>query len=159
MTAQIDERLQQAKRVCQQNGQRLTPIRAGVLQLLLESEQPLSAYELLAHYQTKHVSGAQPMTIYRALHFLQQQSLIHHLSSRRQYVACDHPHTHAAHRLTQLLLCDECGHTQEVPLEPHLSEAMQNHAQAHAFRLKQTELELHGLCAHCQQSEKEPSHV
>jgi Fur family zinc uptake transcriptional regulator len=154
----IDTQLHQAKEHCRKTGHRLTVVRARVLRLLLEASQPLSAYDLLAQYQSRHAKGAQPMTIYRALHFLQQQSLIHHLSSRRQYVSCDQPNAHARNALTQLLLCEKCGHTQEVPLPGPLSDALQQCFQHHAFTLHQSELEFHGLCAHCQPS-KECVHV
>jgi len=153
----IEKQLAQAQRLCDNRGQRLTPVRARVLEILLSSDQPLGAYELLEQYKKRHPSGAQPMTIYRALHFLHSQGLVHHLNSRRQYVACDHSHTSGA--FIQLLLCDQCGQTQELPLAPDLSKALQQGVTQQSFRLQQTELELHGLCAHCQPPEKDPAHV
>ncbi|MDR9498768.1 MAG: transcriptional repressor [Hydrogenovibrio sp.] len=157
-SSDIDTQLHQAKEHCLKTGHRLTAARARVLRILLEASQPLSAYDLLAQYQARHTKGAQPMTIYRALHFLQQQSLVHYLSSRRQYVSCGLPHAHARNALTQLLLCENCGQTQEVPLPGPLSEALQQSFHRHAFTLQQSELEFHGLCAHCQPS-KECAHA
>ena len=148
----IEKQLAQAQRQCERRGQRLTAVRARVLTLLLASDQPLGAYELLEQYKKQHPSGAQPMTIYRALHFLQSQGLIHPLNSRRQYVACDH--SHASGTLTQLLLCDQCGQTQELPLAPDLSKALQQGVNQQSFHLQQTELELHGVCGQCQSNNK-----
>lgn len=113
----IDARLKLAHETCQTNGQRLTAIREKVLRLLLEADKPMSAYELLEQYKLDEQSGTQPMTIYRALSFLEAQSLIHRLASTRQYVACHHAHEKAPHsELTQFLMCDHCGGIEETPL-------------------------------------------
>ncbi|MBD3820711.1 MAG: transcriptional repressor [Thiotrichales bacterium] len=146
----LDKRLQQARITCQQQGQRLTPIREKVLRLLLMLDKPVSAYELLEHYKADEQSGTQPMTIYRALNFLESQSLIHRLASTRQYVACHHIHNEPHSELTQFLMCDHCGSIEETPLADSLWSAIQHNAEQTHFHIDQPSLEIHGTCQKCQ---------
>jgi Fur family zinc uptake transcriptional regulator len=148
----IDARLKLAHETCQASGQRLTAIREKVLRLLLEADKPMSAYELLEQYKLDEQSGTQPMTIYRALSFLEAQSLIHRLASTRQYVACHHAHEKAPHsELTQFLMCDHCGGIEETPLSDVLWQAIQANAELTHFHIDQPSLEIHGTCRTCQQ--------
>ena len=147
----ISRRLKQARERCKQTGARLTKIRENVLKLLLESDKPLSAYELLERFQAQQQSPVQPMTIYRALSFLENQSLIHKLNSTRQYVACDHLHDHQHNDLTQFLMCDQCGEIEESPLPEALWKLIRDNAGEHHFLIQQPNLEIHGLCQQCQQ--------
>lgn len=146
----IAEQLQQAKHTCEQAGLRLTPIREKVLALLLEMDKPLSAYELLEAYKAKEQAALQPMTIYRALSFLEDHAFIHRLASTRQYVACHHleaNHPHSA--LTQFLMCDQCGGIEESALPQALWQAIQDNAQQTHFHIEQPSLEIHGTCEKC----------
>jgi len=146
----ITTEINNAKKACAEQGLRLTPIREKVLCLLLEADKPMSAYDLLELYRSNANSGAQPMTIYRALSFLQSLSLVHHLASTRQYVACHHPEDHHHHQLTQFLMCDQCGHIEENVLPDSLWQAIQKGAEKTQFFIEQPNLEIHGTCLHCQ---------
>lgn len=147
----IETRLRHAIDTCRANGQRLTTIREKVLRLLLEADKPLSAYELLEQYKINEQSGTQPMTIYRALSFLEAQSLIHRLASTRQYVACHHAHENSPHSdFTQFLMCDHCGGIEETPLPDALWKAIHTHAERTHFHIDQPSLEIHGTCRKCQ---------
>ena len=65
----IKSALVRAKRVCSQNGTKLTPIRQTVLELIWQSHKPIKAYDLLAQLSSSdHVE--KPPTVYRALEFL-----------------------------------------------------------------------------------------
>ena len=73
---EIDERLEEAAKLCLANGTRLIDLRQTVLTLMLEADGPLTAYQLLD--QLKEIrKGAVPPTIYRALDFLIENRLIH----------------------------------------------------------------------------------
>lgn len=142
-----------AKQQCQQDGKKLTPIREQVLNLLIQAKAPLSAYDLLDLYKSNNDSGCQPMTIYRALDFLEDMQLVHRLSSTRQYVICDHLKTdhktcdHAHH--TQFLMCNECGQAHEAPLPDEIWQLIQQQAEKTNFHIKQPNLEIHGTCKNC----------
>lgn len=124
-------------------GERLTPPRRRVLELLLESGQPVKAYDLMAAYQPG--APAKPPTVYRALEFLERQGLVHRIQSLNAYVACRRGEVHTA----AFLICDCCGATREV--EPAAAKAMETQAAASGFALRAVTVEANGLCAACQQ--------
>lgn len=126
-------------------GERLTPPRRRVLELLLERGQPIKAYDLMAAYQPN--APAKPPTVYRALEFLEKQGLIHRVQSLNAYVACRRGEVHAA----AFLICDCCGATSEV--EPAAAKAMAESAIAHGFALRAVTVEAIGLCAACQKDD------
>ena len=146
----LDSHIQQAKMVCQQQGLRLTAIREKVLRLLLQANKPMSAYDLLEKYKASEKSGSQPMTIYRALSFLENLSFIHKLVSTRQYVACHHLEEEHHSVYTQFLICDHCGHIEEVPLTESLWKTLIQRAKQTNFKVEQPNLEIHGICRSCQ---------
>src|SRR6202140_3359403 len=75
-----------AKTLCAARAQRLTPIRRQVLEALLASHKPLSAYEIIEHLAGD--TRPAPITVYRALDFLRDNGLVHRIESRNAFVAC-----------------------------------------------------------------------
>lgn len=142
--------LQQAKKICIDNGQNFTPIREAVLSILMDSGLPMSAYDILDKYRQDQSSGAQPPTIYRALAFLEENGLIHRMASTRQFVICDHIGEHQAHDLTQFFICDKCGTVEESIISHALWHEINDQAEKIHFLVKQPSLEIHGLCKTCQ---------
>ncbi|WP_178862671.1 Fur family transcriptional regulator [Thiomicrorhabdus cannonii] len=141
----------QLEEQCRQAGKKLTPIRQQVLQLMLQHPQPQSAYEILQAYQSRYNPKAQPMTVYRALNFLEEIDAVHRLASTRQYVVCDHlgrEHTH--HGFTQFLLCDRCGGLQEVEMEQAVWQKLLAEAAIYHFTPNASAIEIHGVCGQCQ---------
>ena len=133
-----------AEALCRQRGVRLTPQRRQVLQLLLDAQRPLSAYELL---EGMHTDGRRPAppTVYRALDFLLEQGFAHKLESLHAYIGCPHPgHPHAG----QFLVCTACGQVDEV-CEAHLGPTLEEEIRRTGFQLQRRVIELLGLCAGC----------
>jgi len=81
-----------AEQVCARRAQKFTPIRRQVLQALLSSHRPLGAYEMIDRVAQATGKRPAPISIYRALDFLLENSLIHRLASRNAYLACGHGH-------------------------------------------------------------------
>src|SRR5262245_35383755 len=104
------ERLQEAKTLCKQQGVKLTPLRESLLNLLYQQPLPLSAYELLRLLRESHPQ-AEAMTVYRILNFLENHHLVHRIISCNTYAACHTPHH--PHR-PQLLICERCGISSEI---------------------------------------------
>lgn len=144
------KQLDKAKQICIENGQNLTPTREAVLLILMQSEMPMSAYDILDKYRDSNASGAQPPTIYRALAFLEENGLIHRMASTRQFVVCDHIGEHHCCDVSQFFICDECGAVEEGVLPRKLLDEI--HAQANKidFFVNQPNLEIHGTCKKCQ---------
>ncbi|MET0026014.1 MAG: transcriptional repressor [Candidatus Thiodiazotropha sp.] len=148
--AAIKRVMQRAEALCRERGVRLTQQRRTVLELLIASEKPLSAYDLLDRLR-ESVKNPAPPTVYRALDFLMQQGLIHKLESIHAYVGCTHPdHPHAG----QFLICADCGEVEEVQ-DPRVTESLQAAGQAQGFRTHRPVVELLGVCAHCRHSKTE----
>ncbi len=141
--------LDRAETLCRERGVRLTEQRKAVLQLLCVSEKPLSAYDLLERMRGV-VRNPAPPTVYRALHFLLDQGLVHKLESLNAYVGCAHPdHPHAS----QFLICDDCGEVAEVE-DPSVARSLKAAGNEIGFRTRRPVVELLGTCAQCS-SEKD----
>lgn len=134
-----------AEALCRERGERLTPMRRRVLEVLSASHKPLGAYEIIDLIGGNGPRPA-PITIYRALDFLRDNGLVHRIESRNAFLACVRKHHSDA--LVAFLLCEQCGAVGEVPagaLAPALTAA----ARAAGFTPKMSVIEITGLCAHC----------
>lgn len=148
---QTDMLLDRAARTCDRQGARLTDIRRHVLGLVLDSDRPVGAYDLLDRLRQSH-KGAAPPTVYRALDFLQEQGLIHKVERLSAFVGCvqdenGHDHAHHDHKV-QFLICARCQRTVELD-EPEIAEALEAAAARHGFSPRRSTIELEGLCAAC----------
>ena len=140
---EADAFLAEADDLVRAKGQKLTPIRRKVLHLLLESEEPAKAYDLLANLDGE--GAAKPPTVYRALDFLQEMGLAHKIESLNAYVACGHAnHAHSA----VFLICDECGAAEELHAVK-TSEALEAETQAAGFTVRSAVIEARGTCRNC----------
>ena len=84
--------LSTAKALCQSRNIRLTERREQVLQILLQSHQPMGAYEILGQLnQRGNESMVAPPIVYRALEFLLAEGLIHRIECKNAFICCVHP--------------------------------------------------------------------
>src|SRR5258705_11909391 len=79
--------LGQAETRCMNTQERLTAPRKRVLELLLEANAPLKAYDLIAAFG-ENGEPAKPPTVYRALEFLERLGFAHRIESLNPYVPC-----------------------------------------------------------------------
>lgn len=135
--------LLEAEQMVEAKGQKLTRIRRKVLHLLLESEEPAKAYDLLANLDGE--GAAKPPTVYRALDFLQDMGLAHKIESLNAYVACGHTnHAHSA----VFLICETCGAAEELHAVD-TSQAIAKETQAAGFNIRTAVIEARGICRKC----------
>ena len=151
--SKLDSLLRAAEVSCAENGARLTQRRRQVLSVLMQSSSPLSAYEVLDLCNRSTTSAMPAMSVYRILDFLEQQLLVHRLSTSNKYVscahiACDHKHFQATH----FLLCEGCSSVEEVDATEEASEALEQMAKTVGFKLTTQQFELSGICTTCQNS-------
>lgn len=145
---QLNRSLQQAQSRCSAQGARLTLQRRQVLGILLSSDRPLGAYQILDALSEEQ-PGIAPPTVYRALEFLQQQGLIHKLETLHAYISCSHPdHTHHS----QFLICTVCGDVTELE-DAEIADSLDHAAAASGFEPTQDVVELKGHCAQCSGAE------
>ncbi|MGZ6020085.1 MAG: Fur family transcriptional regulator [Phenylobacterium sp.] len=135
--------LKAAEARCVQTQERLTTPRRRVLQLLLESDAPMKAYDLIAAFGA-HGEPAKPPTVYRALEFLERLGFAHRIESLNAYVPCRlEGEGHAA----AFLICDCCGAAEEF--EPDFAPGRAA-AEAKGYQVSSVTLEARGLCPACQ---------
>lgn len=141
----VDDALERADAHCRRGGQRLTPLRRRVLELVWASHEPVKAYDLLARLREDNPRAAPP-TVYRALEFLLQEGFIHRVATLNAFVGCGEPgEAHGG----QFLICTGCGAAAEMD-DPQLSALLNERARGLGFRVDHTTLEMSGLCATCQ---------
>lgn len=146
--ASLAAALEMAEAYCRERGEKLTPIRRKVLELLLTSGRATKAYSLLDEMRQIH-PGSAPPTVYRALDFLLSAGLIHRIESINAFAVC-HDLTQCQHGI--LVVCQQCGNITELH-EPKLRQALVAQIEAAGYRLEGDGIELKGLCAQCQAAE------
>lgn len=127
---------------CERSQERLTSPRRRVLELLLEADAPLKAYDLIAAYGEAG-APAKPPTVYRALEFLERLGFAHRIESLNAYVPCrltGDPHSAA------FLICDCCGAAEEF--EPDFAAELAA-AETRGYEIRTVTLEARGLCPAC----------
>lgn len=141
----ISQALEEARNICHERGVRLTAIREKVLELVWQNHKPVGAYDVLAILAQETSRPAQPPTVYRALDFLLEQGLIHRISSINAYIGCPHP---GENHKGCFLICEQCRTTVEIN-HPGISQSVSECASTHGFTMKESAIELTGLCPNC----------
>ncbi len=145
----VEQRLDQAAVHCGKSGARLTEIRRQVLGLILASREPVGAYALLDRLKLER-SNAAPVTVYRALDFLQEHGLIHKVERLNAFISCTeagehhHHHDHAV----QFLICKTCGTVTEME-DAGIASSVSHAAAQIGFRPAHATVEVEGVCRDC----------
>ena len=134
-----------AEALCAERGQRLTPMRRQVLEVLVTSHKPLGAYDIMDRLAGTGPRPA-PITVYRALDFLMENGLVHRLASRNAVLACIHNHDSGA--LVAFLICERCGAVGEAPASA-VGDSIAAAAKSAAFVPQRSVIEITGICSHC----------
>ena len=137
-----------AEALCAERGERLTPMRRHVLEILAASHKPLGAYEIMDQAARKGPRPA-PITIYRALDFLRDNGLVHRIESRNAFVACGRNHRSDA--LVAFLICERCGAVGEAPAAA-VGQALAAAARSAGFTPHMPVIEIAGTCSQCRKA-------
>ena len=86
----VDNALEQAQLVCDENDSRFTSLRKRILELVWARHEPVKAYDLLSELQ-KEDKSAKPSTNYRTLDFLLDLGLVHKIHRQNAFVGCVNP--------------------------------------------------------------------
>lgn len=147
--AKLQLALHRAEENCRAHGARLTEKRKHILQLLLQSDTPLSAYELATRYHDTFNDTIPAMSVYRMLDFLVTETLAHKLNSANKYVACAHITCAHQHEVPQFLICDRCQNVKEIGVSSGIIEGLKNSVETAGYVLTKPQIELHCLCRSC----------
>jgi Fur family transcriptional regulator, zinc uptake regulator len=125
-------------------GVKLTLLRTAILTILYNEKKNLSAYAILDILK-KNYPKAKPMTVYRILNFLEEQRVIHRISSANTYFLCNFP---INEHYVKLLLCDKCDRVEEIATEKidsHLNAILKENN----FKESIEPIEIRGICPAC----------
>lgn len=135
----MEHHLAIAKSVSAAAGERFTPLRSHIFELIVSAQEPVKAYDLLDRLHPDYGSP-RPPTVYRALEFLSKLGLIHRVEALNAYVVCDH--IHEGHR-AEFYICDNCNSV----TERHIGDQSVNPPKG--FAVKRSIIEHYGICANC----------
>jgi Fur family transcriptional regulator, zinc uptake regulator len=147
--ARAGDVLETVEAACRKAGLRLTPIRRSVLETLLATHMPLGAYdivELMGRTSSKRLA---PITIYRALEFLQDNGFVHRLETRNAFMACSHGHS--ATDLVVFMICEDCGGIDEAD-GGSVTKVLDQLVAGAGFVPHKRVVEMSGVCEHCRKS-------
>lgn len=127
------------------SGQRLTPQRDAVFQVILNREDHPTASEIFeaARLRLPSISYA---TVYNSLRFLKDAGLVHEIKfgdSASRYDRETDRHDHA--------ICNDCGKLVDFDL-PQTSQLMSAAARKSRFKPESVHLTLRGLCEDCREA-------
>ena len=148
----IQTALNNASQLCTERGVQLTDIRKQVLELIWADHHAVKAYDLLERIKPLQ-AAAKPATIYRALDFLREQGFIHRVESLNAFIGCCNLKT--VHQQL-LLICKQCQNVEERAADS-VMEALKQELQQAGFTSHHQAIEIHGICADCNQNNMEVS--
>lgn len=137
--------------ICAERGVRFTPLRRIALEVLLEFNGPVGAYDLLHALERRLGKTVGPPTAYRALEFLLAQGFISRIETRNAFLPSTHPEDPNA---GAFFLCNHCGATVEMDMGG-IFETLSRHAAALGFQVGRRVVELQGTCADCRETTPE----
>jgi Fur family zinc uptake transcriptional regulator len=146
---QLNNIMGKAQDICSNSGGRFTEKRKRILELLLVSSTPLSAYEVADTYNRSADTSIPTMSVYRILEFLESEQLVHKLSSANKYVACSHIACSHTHEIPQFLICGKCHSVKEIAIAKHIIEELDQQVTEAGYKLTNSQMELQCVCSNC----------
>lgn len=124
----------------------LTPARQRALDILIEANRPIGAYEMIDLMADAGGKRPAPVSVYRALAFLLDHGLAHRLESKNAFVVCGH--AHGAEEPVVFLICEACGEVKEAT-SAGLARELAALTGAAGFKARTRVVEIAGRCARC----------
>lgn len=134
------------KKILKNRKLRLTGARLSLYNFLAESNRPLSVNKLVASLAPK----ADRASVYRNIELFESIGIIHKVYTGWKYrielSEQFHPHHHH-------LTCEKCGKIIPISLGSKMEKAIENFGGKHGFKITSHQIELHGLCSRCTNSQ------
>lgn len=125
----------------------LTPLRKDVMDIFIEFNKPLSAYEVLDKLKAKR-PGAEPPTVYRVIDYFVEKKLLHRIETGNKYVRCSHVNNFTTKHLGILFLCQSCHLSFEYMDEKFL-EFIAYFSKGNKLAVDDSLVEVKGTCNKC----------
>ena len=140
----MEKNIQEVENYCQQNGLNLTPVRRKVLEILLEKNTAIGAYEILDLLRESGFKN-QPPVAYRALDFLVQNGFAHKIEQLNSFIGCMHP---GKDHSPAFMICRNCDSVSEEEALTRNFSVSQIASKA-GFTVEKAVIEARGLCKSC----------
>lgn len=126
------------------SGHKMTPVRKSLIEVLLNSDTPLSIEEIGNLLESKDLTPNKT-TLYREVEFLKEQGLLQEVNfsegKKRYEISKDHHHH---------IICINCQTIKDVSMEQDLNQKEREIIQKMGFKPIGHSLEFFGLCQNCQ---------
>ena len=116
-----------------------------ILDLIVNSSEPLKAYSILFNVQKKGIKA--PLQVYRALDKLVEIGKIHKIESRNAFIACQNSSCQIT-KATAFSICENCEKVSEIS-NSNLSKYLSNFTDKSGMKYSKYNLEFFGLCKKC----------
>ena len=155
----MDFVINQAMSACQSKGRGLTKNRKRVLEVLLNTSEPLSAYEIRDKYNEQGHPHIVAMSVYRILDYLTAMKLIHRLNSTNKYIGCNSQSGICEHQTPVFVICKQCQKVSELDASPELVGCLKAQIKYSGFSASQSQLEITAECNGCDKPQTSPDQL
>ena len=140
----MEKSIQEAEQYCQENGLNFTPVRRKVLEILLQKNTAIGAYEILDLLREAGFKN-QPPVAYRALEFLVQNGFAHKIEQLNSFIGCMHP---GKDHSPAFMICRNCESVSEEEASTRNFSVSQIGLKT-GFTVEKAVIEAKGLCHSC----------
>ena len=140
----MEKNIQKAEQYCKENGLNFTPVRRKVLEILLNKNTAIGAYEILDLLREAGFKN-QPPVAYRALDFLVQNGFAHKIEQLNSFIGCTHP---GKDHSPAFMICRNCDSVSEEEALTRNFSVSQIASKA-GFTVEKAVIEARGLCHSC----------
>ena len=140
----MENSIQEAEQYCQENGLNFTPVRRKVLEILLQKNTAIGAYEILDLLREAGFKN-QPPVAYRALDFLVQNGFAHKIEQLNSFIGCTHP---GKDHSPAFMICRKCESVSEEEALTRDFSVSQIGLKT-GFTVEKAVIEAKGLCHSC----------
>ena len=140
----MENSIQEAEQYCQENGLNFTPVRRKVLEILLQKNTAIGAYEILDLLREAGFKN-QPPVAYRALDFLVQNGFAHKIEQLNSFIGCTHP---GKDHSPAFMICRKCDSVSEEEALTRDFSVSQIGSKT-GFTVEKAVIEAKGLCHSC----------
>ena len=136
--------IKEAEKYCKENDLKFTPVRRKVLEILLQKNKALGAYEILDLLREAGFKN-QPPVAYRALDFLVKNGFAHKIEQLNSVVGCVHP---GKDHSPAFMICTNCNFvSEEEAINSDFS--ISKIGSRSGFKVEKAIIEARGLCHSC----------
>ena len=140
----MSKNIKVAEQYCKENDLKFTPVRRKVLELLLQKNTAVGAYEILDLLREAGFKN-QPPVAYRALDFLVKNGFAHKIEQLNSFIGCMHP---GKDHSPAFMICRNCDFVSEEEVSSPKS-SVSKIASKTGFKVEKAIIEARGLCHSC----------